>query len=295
MEDQYLFQPLVPIPTTTTTTSTSNSLNEIDGDNTKLSSSNSAILLRLLSILFIGILSIWADHEASKGFRLSILNDAKHSPAGRRFKLLYVSNDEATRIVLNTSRFVEKLLYPDKNHPKKEVSHVTLRLACRNLTHPVIVDPGENHVFVMHISPSVMKESNVNYAMLSAVQRGMARVWLWDDGGEHSAPPSLVDGMVEYISILAGFGRELNPGGAGGSAESGNYSCWKDKDPVAVAHFLHYCEGQKKGFIQRLNQGMRRRWHEWMVDDALGLPVEQLCASYNGPKKHQSGRAFMVR
>jgi hypothetical protein len=47
----------------------------------------------------------------------------------------------------------------------------------------------------------------VNYAMVSLVQRSMARIWLWD--GESSAPPTLLDGLVEYISMVAGFGHVI--------------------------------------------------------------------------------------
>ena len=199
-----------------------------------------------------------------------------------------MSNDKATRIVLKASRFVEKVLYSgpgnSNTHPKKDVNHVILRLAGRNLANMAVVSHGGKNEFAINISPSVMQGENVDYAMASAVQRGMARIWLWD--GEHSAPPALLEGMVEYISILAGFTPAPAPAMANNSFLSGSGQlCWMNKDPKAVAHFLNYCEAENKGFIQRLNQAMKHQWKEGALDAALGFPVEDLCASYNPSSK----------
>ncbi|XP_058219294.1 uncharacterized protein LOC131329892 [Rhododendron vialii] len=257
--------------------------NENGHDNsTKLVSSNSTILLRLFSVAVVGILSVWANQEASRGFEIHIENRAPtDSVASRRFQLMYVSNDRATRLVLGTSKFVETILYPISLPNKKEVSQVTLRLANRNLTHTVTVDSFKEHEFVINLSPSLLElETDFDHAMLRAVQQGMARVWLHDN----NAPKSLLNGMVEYISRLAGLGAVVGVfSGDGDLAESGD-CCWMDEDPVAVAHFLSYCEDKRRGFIQRLNLAMKGRWNDRTVDDALGMPVQHLCGSYVSQK-----------
>ncbi|KAF8408967.1 hypothetical protein HHK36_005037 [Tetracentron sinense] len=258
MENLHILQPL-----TTTTTAAA-------------AAAYSRIILRLVLVLFIAIVSIWANYEESKGFAITVVNDAGDTPAGRRFSLLFLSNDKATRIVLKTSGFAEKILFPDDRHPKKPVDHVIVRLSSRNLTHPVVVSSVNKTEFVLHISPSVMEETNVEKAMILAVQRAMARVWLWD--GQDGAPSSLLDGMVEYINILAGLAPVSDSGGL--QLPESDTICWEDKDPVAVAHFLNYCEGLREGFIGRLNRGMQDQWNERTVDDALGLPSQQLCVSY---------------
>ncbi|KAI8551088.1 hypothetical protein RHMOL_Rhmol06G0157600 [Rhododendron molle] len=69
--------------------------------------------------------------------------------------------------------------------------------------------------------------------------------------------------------------------GYGDLPESGD-SCWMDEDPVAVAHFMSYCE-KRRGF-QRLNLAMKGRWNDRTVDDALGMPAQHICGSYVSQK-----------
>ncbi|KAF3444980.1 hypothetical protein FNV43_RR14673 [Rhamnella rubrinervis] len=270
-------QPLLPNAAPT-------NFDDDDARKTKTSSSNCGIVIRLLTIFFIGIISVWANFEASKGFDLTIINEDQHSLPGKRFHLFYVSNDKATRILLNASKFVEHLLYdiPNVDHhwqyPKKQVSHVTLRLASRNLSEPVAVHPssGEESGFVIDLNPQIMEDANVNHALASAIQRGMARVWLWD--GKSRAPPELLAGIVEYISMVAGVGDVKSYRITGEWPECGRYVWWVDEDPKAVAKCLSYLEDKERGFIQRLNGGMKDRWHDRTVYDAVGVEAQQhLC------------------
>ncbi|KAL7185185.1 hypothetical protein ACSBR2_027169 [Camellia fascicularis] len=288
MEDFHLLHPLLPNTIIAATVDVPTTTNPSDDDNIKLVSSNSKIILRLFFIVVVGVLSLWANHEASKGFQIKIQNNAAaDSTASRQFDLLYVSNDKATRLVLKTSKFVETILYPNPNttQPKKQVNRVTLGLTSRNLTHIVMVESLKDHEFVLLLSPSIfMEKTNVDHAMLRAVQNGMSRVWLYNN----NAPKSLIDGMVEYLSGLPGLGGGAAAedfSGGGNQPESDN-SCWKDENPRAVAHFLNYCEVYKKGFIQRLNQGMRVGWNDRTVEDAIGMPAQYVCASYMSQKKH---------
>ncbi|XP_010242107.2 PREDICTED: uncharacterized protein LOC104586537 [Nelumbo nucifera] len=274
MEDPHLLRPLISTVTTTTISA--------EDEDIAAASSSYPIIPRLVLLFLIGLISIWANYEASKGFEIIIINEAGDTPAGRRFELFFVSNDKVTRIILNTSEFAQRVLYPDDDHhlPKKKVDRVTVRLASRKLPHAVVVECSNRDEFVLHISPSVMEEANVEKAMESAVQHGMARVWLWDS--EKSVPTSLLDGMVEYISIAAGFTRSPDSGnGLRLPSPESNTTCWDDdKDSVAMAHLLNYCEGLSGGFIRRLNQAMQGPWHNRMVEDALGLPAQTVCSSY---------------
>lgn len=308
-----LLQPLLPFifsrsstatstTTFTATTTSSYSLHDTDQhhdnindpcNNPKLFISDNSIILRILLVLSITLISIWANYEASKTFDITIVNDAKDSLAGHRFALSYVSNDRATRIVLNTSSFVEQLLYSNNNkhYHKKHIDSVTLRLTRRNLNATATVSAtGNRHRgggknfngYVIDISPTLLEdESYDKMAIVGAIQRAMARVWLWDGGS--CAPPGLIDGIVEYVAELAGFRRERVSGSGGELPEcnDGHHGWWVDKDASVVAGYLHYCEGYKKGFIQRLNEAMRDTWHDRMVDDVLGIPATKLCGLYN--------------
>ncbi|XP_068666661.1 uncharacterized protein [Aristolochia californica] len=252
------------------------------------SATTSAIAARLLSVLIIGSVSLWAQYEASRGFDVAVINDAPGTPSGRRFDLLFVSNDKATRIILNTSNFVERVLYPGGDTdeevalvlPKKPVDRVILRLVqLSSSTDPasVGVSPGKKTgEFVIRINSAIMEEKNADAAMVTAVQRGMARVWLWNGRG---APRSLLEGMVEYITILAGLSPSPESNYLVRPKESGR--CWTEDDPVAVAQFLRFCEGKRRGFVARLNRAMQEGWEPRMVSAALGIPLRRLCSSYH--------------
>lgn len=116
----------------------------------------------------------------------------------------------------------------------------------------------------------------MNHAMVSAIQRGMARVWLWD--GKSKAPQELLAGMVEYIRMVAGLGDVKSYSIASESPECGRHVWWVDEDPKVVAKFLRNWEDRDKGFIQRLNGGMKDGWHDRTVYDAVGIEAQQhLC------------------
>lgn len=299
MDDQNsLLHPLISITTTishpSSAATVSSSLSSLCHHNSAFNlsakafpSKNKIIIIRLLFVLSVAAISLWANHEASKSFEILLVNDARDIPAGRRFDLFYVSNDRATRILLNASSFVEHLLYPN-NIPhqfhKKQIGHVTLRLASRNLN--ATVSAGNQYSrggrkvnnYVIDLSPSLIQEANYNEAIERAVLLAMARVWLWD--GEGRAPARLIDGVVEYVAEVAGYKRK-GVSGAGEWSPECDGVWWKDEDPRTVPRFLHYCEAHKEGIIRRLNQAMRDTWHDRMLDDVLEMPAKKLCAFYN--------------
>lgn len=268
-------QPLLPKlnPSSTTPCSTP------DG-NSRTAESSSApptTLAGLALVLVLAAMSLWANLEAGEGFDITILNAAlPDSPAARRFDLLFVSNGKAAQILLNASGFVEHILYPNELYPRKPVSSVTLRLAGHNLSEAVAVSEGDDSQrpgeFVIHVSPSAMADANPGLALGSAVQRAMARVWLWD--GRGTAPKWIVDAMVEYLSLSAGFARDAVPVRPSGP-------CWGEEgEPVGTARFLKYCEERRGGFMARLNRVMRKHWNEIMVDVALGSSSRAMCSAY---------------
>ncbi|XP_016465475.1 uncharacterized protein LOC107788313 [Nicotiana tabacum] len=287
-KNQHLLQPLIK-PTTKNSAIYPSSNLEVDENNHKSTSSKTSIILRLVVVIFAIVVSLWANYEASKGFSITIVNEADATFAKRRFDLFFVSNDEATRLVLKTSKFVENILYPTsdvdfgQSQNKKLVKHVILRLSSRNMTRPIIVESRDNNVeFVLHISPSILYSPNYKHAMSLALQKGMARIWLWN--GQGNAPASLVNGMIEYIASLASSGRATSESE---SVEpvTVERSCWKSKNSRTIAKFLNYCEGKREGFVRRLNQAMKNGWHEKMIGDALGIPAWYLCETYNSSGK----------
>ncbi|PIA41443.1 hypothetical protein AQUCO_02200095v1 [Aquilegia coerulea] len=265
------------------------SISTNSSDNTAVYS-NFHIASRFILIFFITIISIFANYQASKGIEIIIINDVKHTPLGRKFHLFFVSNDKVTQIVLNTSNLAQHVLYPDDQQPKKPVTRVTVRFTDENFTSPVLIKVAKleqdiSYEYVLHISSSLMEESNVERAMVLAVQRAMVRVWLWNNR-ENCATDKLIDGIVEYVMVIAGL-VPSPPDYTNLSrlllVSDDSTMCWKNLDHVIdMVQFLKYCEMTRNGFIGRLNQAMQgSSWHDQMVDDALGLPVKQLCGSYN--------------
>ncbi|EHA8590937.1 hypothetical protein COCNU_scaffold028126G000010 [Cocos nucifera] len=264
-------EPLLHNPSSSTSTSTTTTDDMKETSSVSSLSSTATIVIRLSTIIAAAAVSIWANYEASKGFEISIVKAATGSHAGRRFNLMFVSNGRAARIVHHASQLVERALYPNNLYPRKPVDRVTLRMASHNLTTTVSVTSGVGPAdFIINLSPSLMLMPDTNPALAAAVQRGMARVWLWDGAG--TAPEPLLDAMVDYLAMIAGFASPTQVITNAVSQES-NGTCWSGE-------FLRYCEGWRRGFIARLNGAMRGRWSEVMVDEALGSPVRPTCAGF---------------
>ncbi|XP_008779753.3 uncharacterized protein LOC103699512 [Phoenix dactylifera] len=255
-------EPLLHDPSSSSSSSSSSSVS---------SPSSTTIIIRLSTIIAVAAISLWANYEASKGFEISIVNAAAGSLAGRRFNLMFVSNGRAARMVHHASQFVEHELYPSNLYPRKPVNRVTLRMASHNLTTTVSLTSGRGPAdFVINLSPSLMSPSDTYAALASAVQRGIARVWLWDGGG--TAPEPLLDAMVDYLAMIAGFASPTHVITDAVSQEP-NGTCWSGE-------FLRHCDGRRQEFIARLNGAMRGRSWELMVDEALGSSVRRMCEGY---------------
>lgn len=236
-------------------------------------SSNAAVISRLLLVGFIGIVSIWANHEASKGYAITLVNESAATSAGARFQLFYVANDEATRVAIKASNIIENFLYPYSNgSSKKPIKSVIIKLVDRNLTNNVVVEMGsEQDQFVLNISPSVMGGTNFGHDMVVAIRQGVARMWLWD--GEGSAPNNLMTGLIEYLINILDVSTSIEP------LEPAAAVCWDPDNGRAVAEFLKHGERRRPGFIRRLNRAMKDGWSEEILGGALGLPVHKSCAT----------------
>jgi hypothetical protein len=220
-------------------------------------------VFRVVTVLAVACASLFAQHEASKGFGIDVVNGApRNSAAGRRFHLLFVSNGRAERILHRASRGVERSLFPDASFPRKPVARVTVRMAGHNLTAgDASVDAGARGEYVVSLSPGLVMSSSTD-AVAAAVRRAVARMWLWD--GRGAAPARVTESMVEYL---------VSPGAGEGRPEENEQQCMS-------ARFLRHLEQRRGGFVARLNRAMRDRWSDAAVDAALGAPARPVCAAY---------------
>ncbi|KAK1393382.1 hypothetical protein POM88_012438 [Heracleum sosnowskyi] len=157
----FLFEPLLLPSTSSPAESTTANAHKDAAHIKAVITSSSDIVFRFFCIILIGTISLWANYEASKGFHITVINDEGDSFAGNRFSHFYISDDKATRIIFDTSKFVENILYPsDHVHHhqsqffKKQVNHVILRLANQNMSADIVVESRANNEFgqkIMHV------------------------------------------------------------------------------------------------------------------------------------------------
>ncbi|XP_021743494.1 uncharacterized protein LOC110709587 [Chenopodium quinoa] len=282
MEEKELRHPLLPLANhaDATITTTTGFVGPTSNDSDKTISSCFGLSARLLVIFLIGVISIWASHEASKGFAITAVNNMKDTPAGEKFTLFFVSNDEAIRLVQSSSTFAAEILFPgDGSIPEKLIAQVDVQLVSHNLTndHTVAVKSlGQKSKYILFINPLVMEFGDFRYRIRKEIQKGMAEILLFNR--QHTAPKTLLAGMVEYISDLAGFGSPkpvFKPRGF-------SAKCWEEKNSRIVAKFLAYCEKRNEGFVGRLNQEMNRDgWYEKLMDKVLEMPAMHFCVEFH--------------
>lgn len=236
------------------------------------SASTQSIVLRVVAVLTIACASLFAQHEAAKGFGVSVARAG--GAAGRRFDLRFVSNGRAERILLRASRGVERALFPDASFPRRRVRCVTVRMAPHNLTAAAEVDAPAAGEYVISLSPGLVAS---DAAVAGAVRRAVARMWLWD--GRGAAPARVTDSMVEYLAAVV----DTDGGGVAAtplSDDDGDERQRPVPEHCMSARFLRHLERQREGFVARLNRAMRDRWSDAAVDAALGAPARHACAAY---------------
>ncbi|PKA55582.1 hypothetical protein AXF42_Ash006784 [Apostasia shenzhenica] len=243
------------------------------------------IATRLSSLLLLLSLSLWANHEASKGFAVSVLNSAAASPAGRRFNLLFASNGRAATAVFLAAAAIEPTLFPDPHlFPRKPIRRISIELACHNISSSVILSHGPAAgEFTVSLSPDLATGQDSASKLPVALRYGVARALLWDGGG--ASPPELMEALADYLTSPSSFKRP--------AAVRHRESCW------AAAEFVEFCERRRPGFVARLNRAMREGWTEVAVDQALESPYRMACTDYlrrrPPPRRRASSSELHIR
>uniref|UniRef100_A0ACD5TZM8 Uncharacterized protein n=1 Tax=Avena sativa TaxID=4498 RepID=A0ACD5TZM8_AVESA len=267
------------LPVSTAASCSSSSYITVDDDTASVvppcpkpsSPSGLSILARYLAVLLVASVSLFAHHEASKGFRIDVVSAAPQgSVAGRRFDLLFVSNGRAERLLHRASRAVEDALFPDPSFPRRRVTRVTVRMdGGGNLTAAyATLDAAADGEYVISLSPRLLSDAKAVDAVAAAVRRAVARMWLWD--GRGAAPARVTESMVEYLATAVPDAAEAE---SSSPADASNTQCISPR-------FLKHLERRRAGFVARLNRAMRDRWSDAAVDAALGAPARPVCAAF---------------
>ncbi|KAF6997841.1 hypothetical protein CFC21_014014 [Triticum aestivum] len=257
----------------------------------RASPSGRSIAVRYLAVALVAAVSLFAQHEASKGFRINVVRGGGTAgAAGRRFDLLFVANGRAERVLHRASRRVEDALFPDPSFPRRLVARVTVRLmAGGNLTaDDATVDAVTDGEYVISLSPRLLSPSSgggsagAADAVAAAVRRAVARMWLWD--GRGAAPARVTEAMVEYLATAV---PDESSSPAEEHASASNTQCISPR-------FLKHLERRRAGFVARLNRAMRDRWSDAAVDAALGAPARPVCAGYLAAATETGGQRPVV-
>jgi hypothetical protein len=232
-----------------------------------------SIAARYFAVALVASVSLFAQHEASKGFHIDVVSAApQRSVAGRRFDLLFVSNGRAERVLHRASRAVEEALFPDTSFPRRHVTRVTVRMDVGNHTAAdATVEAAAGGAYVISLSPRLLSGSGAVDNVAAAVRRAVARVWLWD--GRGAAPARVTESMVEYLATAVPDDVDALSSPADAEDDASNTRCISPR-------FLKHLEWRRAGFVARLNRAMRDRWSDAAVDAALGAPARPVCAAY---------------
>ncbi|XP_031499518.1 uncharacterized protein LOC116263858 [Nymphaea colorata] len=268
----------------------------------KSRSTSGGITLRLFTVFAVAAVSVWANHEASKGFDIHVSNEIADATSARRFHMLFVADDRIDRMVLSSSRAAERLLYGENAQNRKKVVKrvsITVRLSASDQpgsTAFFAADAGncaeQCFCYTIYVGSGILREKEdvgkVRRVVGSAVQKVMAYVWLSD--GDGRTPAELLDGIADYVTLASVGGLKVarvptgeGNGRTGETNVSGSRSreCWLAEDPGEVAAFIGYCECMSSGFVARLNEKMAEGWRPEMVDEALGTSSMRLCSSFS--------------
>jgi len=257
----------------------------------RASPSGRSIAARYLAVALVAAVSLFAQHEASKGFRIDVVpGGGTAGAAGKRFDLLFVANGRAERVLHRASRRVEEALFPDPSFPQRRVARVTVRLmAGGNLTADhATVDAVTDGEYIISLSPRFVTPSSGGSsagaadAVAIAVRRAVARMWLWD--GRGAAPGRVTESMVEYLATAV---PDESSSPAEEHASASNTHCISPR-------FLKHLERRRAGFVARLNRAMRDRWSDAAVDAALGAPARPVCAAYLAAATETGGQRPVV-
>uniref|UniRef100_A0ACD5TD71 Uncharacterized protein n=1 Tax=Avena sativa TaxID=4498 RepID=A0ACD5TD71_AVESA len=269
------------LPVSTAASCSSSSYITVDDDtasvvppsNKPSSPSGLSILARYLAVLLVASVSLFAHHEAAKGFRIDVVSAAPQgSVAGRRFDLLFVSNGRAERVLHHASRSVEDALFPDPSFPRRRVTRVTVRMDGGNLTAAdATLDAAADGEYVISLSPRLLYDAKAVDAVAAAVRHAVARMWLWDARG--AAPARVTESMVEYLATAVPDAAEVDSSSPADAHDASNTRCISPR-------FLKHLERRRAGFVARLNRAMRDRWSDAAVDAALGAPARPVCAAF---------------
>ncbi|KEH44067.1 peptidase M [Medicago truncatula] len=205
----------------------------------------------LKNVLFF-LLALAAAHCA-KAINYVVSNNAEASTGAARF-------DKEI-----AAEFIQKLFQQNNSADIKTVEEVG-----------VIIENIDGLAFasndIIHISAGYIEKyrEDVKKEIAGLIYHEMAHILQWDGNGK--APSGLTEGIADFMRMKAGYASDLwSPAGVGDQ--------W-DQGYEVTAHFLHYCDNLKNGFVADLNKKLKTDYSESYFNDLLGKPVAQLWSDY---------------
>lgn len=208
-------------------------------------------------LMVITILTIWANYESAE-------RAVEYVVVGKA-----IGGDKVLSLLLmEATHFVHNLLYADPRYPRKDIHTVVLSIDS-NYTDNAVTEDNVIHINSEYITGSLEDE------IRGLLYRETGRLWLWDGG--RKAPLGLLEGMAEYIKLVAGF-NVPTPSVLMNVLDNAE-RVW-DAGGLVTAMYLQYCEGIKSGFVADLNARMEKEWKDDLLEEILGESVTMVWSEF---------------
>jgi hypothetical protein len=216
----------------------------------------------LKNVLFF-LLALAAAHCA-KAINYVVSNNAGASIGAARFDK-EIGGAYAKQTLSSAAEFIQKLFQQNNSADIKTVEEVS-----------VVIENIDGLAFasndIIHLSAGYIEKyrEDVKKEIAGLIYHEMAHILQWDGNGK--APSGLTEGIADFVRMKAGYASDLwSPAGVGDQ--------W-DQGYEVTAHFLHYCDNLKNGFVADLNKKLKTDYSESYFNDLLGKPVAQLWSDY---------------
>ncbi|XP_004496933.1 uncharacterized protein [Cicer arietinum] len=194
----------------------------------------------------------------------AVSNNAGASNGATRFDK-EIGADYAKQTLSSAAEFIQKLFQQNNNADTKSVQEVSV--AIENIDG--IAFASNN---VIYISAGYIEKywGDIKKEITGLIYHEMAHILQWDGNGK--APSGLTKGMADFVRMKARYASDQwSPAGLGNQ--------W-DQGYEITAHFLHYCDNIKNGFVADLNAKLKIGYNESYFNDLLGKPISQLWSDY---------------
>lgn len=231
-------------------------------------------MYRLVEALLAAQIVVAAISKDAVAVEFVVENLANSTPGGERFEQT-VGNAKALDMLASASAFINRVLYDGSSIPRKVVSKLIFSVDQDTQGFVAYTVGGEKNESFIHLSDKYVggynESPDVAREIEGIIYHESTHVWQWN--GQGTAPGGLIEGIADYIRLIAGLAPPH-------WVKAGAGERW-DQGYDITAYFLQYCESLKPGFVRDVNARLALgTWNLNFFQNLLGKSVDQLWADY---------------